>query len=195
MNEKMKSAMHLAALVTMFGYIVLLVVSAIILLLLLPFGYNFTDTWLYAFMVPLLAIGCVALVYQITIWWQKRGTAETVSGSSILAFVLVFIGIGLMLMFDPFSNANGVLYFVGIFAYSGLFLFIGKDLHKKYQLVILVMIFCVYMSLHTITNFPELLPLDHNALDTIQGLNYILRPSLLLIIPVLSSLKSKQKIA
>lgn len=84
------------------GLVSLIMGSAIIILLLLPFGYNFTATWLYSVSSLGYVLLILGTVYICGKWWLLRHSEQAIPFGYAAALVAAAIGIGLYLIRDLF---------------------------------------------------------------------------------------------
>lgn len=76
--------------------------SAIIVLLLLPFGYNFTVTWLYSVIYLGYFLLLLGTVYTCAKWWLLRNSKQAPPFSLAAALLSGSIGITLYFIRDLF---------------------------------------------------------------------------------------------
>lgn len=85
------------------AFLSLVIGSAAIVLLLLPFGYNFTDTWLYSVVYLAYFLLLVLTVYICRKWWLRRKDEQAFPFGYAAAFVSASIGSSLYFFGDLFT--------------------------------------------------------------------------------------------
>lgn len=168
--------------------------SAIIVFLLLPFGYNFTVTWLYSFMYLGYSLLLIGTVYICAKWWLLRNSEQAPPFGLAAALLSGSIGITLYFIRDLFGWQELNMLLCLIFIYMGLaFVIFANPNLKAFRIPITVYI-TLLLSVYGLILFEDQLqlsPQSHSLLQTSQFILTLLTTPLIIGLSLINRPKTR----
>lgn len=167
--------------------------SAIITLLLLPFGYNFTDKWLYLIASCFVFFLIVYTIYNCWAWWRYRNTERAPATSHLLSCIFFSITI-ITFATDLFPSFELKEAFGYLCLYLAIWLSCYSDNHLRPYIIPIGLFYIFLYSMNLIPLFRNELQISREMLSSVRYSNSFLNLiNLVMINLVFSFVRSKEK--